>query len=682
MRKKILITSALPYANGAIHFGHLAGAYLPADCYARYQRIKKMDVLYICGSDEYGVAIALSAKLANRSPQEHVDIFHNINKDLFAKLNFSFDHYSRTTWAGHVETTYQFFNDLRENGYINEQVTDQLYSEQDQTFLADRYVVGGCPRCGFDPARGDECPKCAASYEATDLKNPRSKMTNAPLVRRPTKHCFFLLDKFKDRLAEWISKKNWKPNVVNFIKHYIEETHPRAISRDSEWGIPVPLPDSGGKVLYVWFDAPIGYISATREWAQNQNQPDKWKDYWCDPETKLVQFIGKDNIPFHSVIFPAMVMGQNQPYKLVDELPANEFYMLEGKQFSKSEGWYIDLAEFLTKYSADQIRYTIAANAPESADSEFTWKDFQMRCNTELLGKFGNFVNRVLVFARANCQAKVPLIDHLEVVDSHFLSQINHLATQIEDCFESFQLRRACQLIMELAHVGNVYFNNKKPWEVVKQPMGAPAVATTIACCIECLKCLALVSSPIMPQTAQEIWKMIGFDSQLVDQDWDEVLNHKVPVGQGLPEPKVLFAKIEDAQIAAEMTQLQTLAEKAKQKSEPQALTPLKPLISIDHFDQLDLRVGQITKAEKVPKSKKLLKLEVDIGLEKRTILSGISTHVEAESLIGKKVVVVANLQPAKLMGIESQGMVLAAGLGSQLEVLHIEHLPPGSVVS
>src|SRR5579862_125579 len=397
--EKILITSALPYANGPLHFGHIAGAYLPGDCYARFERLKGNDVLYVCGSDEYGVAITLNAELAGRTPKQHVDIFHEIIKNYFTKLNFSFDHYSRTTWPGHVKTTQEFFRDLLENGYIEEKVTDQLFSEADNRFLADRYVVGTCPKCAFPEARGDECQRCGASYEATDLIQPRSKLTGASLIRKSTKHWFLRFDLFKEKLAQWIAEKEWKPNVINFAKGYIDDLKPRAITRDSDWGIPIPLPHTEGKVFYVWFDAPIGYISAVREWAELKGTPDAWKNYWLDPKTKLVQFIGKDNIPFHAVFFPAMLMGQNQPYKLVDELPANEFYNLEGRQFSKSDGWYIDLDAFFKQFTTDQIRYAIASNAPETSDSEFSWKDFQMRCNSELLGKYGNLVNRTLVFA-------------------------------------------------------------------------------------------------------------------------------------------------------------------------------------------------------------------------------------------------------------------------------------------
>ena len=556
MRQKILITSALPYANGPLHFGHIAGAYLPGDCYARFQRLRKNDVLYICGSDEYGIAITLSAELAGRTPKEHVDIFHNVNKELFNKLDISFDHYSRTTWEGHIETVQQYFLDLLKNGYIEERITDQLYSESDQKFLADRYVVGTCPKCGFAEARGDECQKCGASYEATDLKNPRSKLSGAPLVHKATKHWFLLLDKFKEPLLEWLSTKDWKPNVLNFVKGYINELHARAITRDINWGVPIPLPNTEGKSLYVWFDAPIGYISSTKEWAQQKGTPERWKEYWCDPKTKLVNFIGKDNIPFHAVTFPAMTMGQNQPFKIVDELPANEFYNLEGRQFSKSDGWYIDLDQFFQSYTTDQIRYAIAANAPETADSEFTWKDFQMRCNSELLGKFGNLVNRVLVFGQKNCEGKVPANINLEEQDIEFMKSIREISSQIQVCFETFKIRRACQLIMELTQLGNAYFEAKRPWKVTKQPEMKGEMETTIACCLDCLKTLALVSFPIIPTTATKIWEMLGYHVSLAELGWEQVLDTTIPANQQLGDPKILFSRVEDAQIAQEIERL------------------------------------------------------------------------------------------------------------------------------
>lgn len=669
-KEKVLITSALPYANGPLHFGHIAGAYLPGDCYARFQRLIGTDTLYVCGSDEYGVAITLNAELAGRTPKEHVDIYHEVIRNLFHQLNLSFDHYSRTTWEGHQEPVHQFFLDLLENGYIEEKVTDQLFSEKDQRFLADRYVVGTCPGCGYENARGDECTQCGASYEATDLKNPRSKLTNAPLIRKPTKHWFLKLEMFKERLTEWLESKDWKPNVVNFIKGYIKDLHSRAITRDSEWGIPVPLPGSDGKVLYVWFDAPIGYLSATMEWAKKIGQPEKWKDYWCDQETTLVNFIGKDNIPFHAAIFPAMVMGQNQPYKLVDQLPANEFYMLEGRQFSKSDGWYIDLDDFFKTYTADQIRYTIAANAPETSDSEFTWKDFQSKCNSDLLGKYGNLVNRILVFSHKTIRGIVPQKEELAEIDREFLDAIDHLVKQSYQCYSTFSLRKACQVMMELAQKGNVYFDAKQPWKLAKDPEKRKELDTTLACCLECLKALALISSPVIPGTADKLWQLLGFEDPLESLSWEKISMMDIPAGQKLQKPVILFQKVEDDQIEAELEKLHALSKKEDE------------LLEFEQFTKIDLRVGEILEAQEVKKSKKLLKLQVDLGEEKRTIVSGIRPHYEADQLIGKKVVVVANLKPAKLMGIESQGMVLCGSEGKLLELLSVQSLPAGSKVS
>lgn len=547
-KEKILITAALPYANGPLHFGHIAGAYLPADCYARFQRLKQNDVLFLCGSDEYGVAITMSAELANRSPQEHVDLYHGVIKNFFDSLGLSFDHYSRTTWPGHVETVQKFFLDLLEAGYIEARETDQLYSEVDSRFLADRYVTGTCPRCGFASARGDECPSCGASYEATDLKNPRSKLTGAALTTRKTKHWFLLLEKFKPQLLEWLSKKKWKSNVLNFVMGYIDELHARAITRDSTWGVPIPLPGTEGKVLYVWFDAPIGYISAAKEW-----NSEKWKDYWLDPKTKLVQFLGKDNIPFHAVIFPAMTMGQSLPLKLVDELPANEFFMLEGKQFSKSDNWTIDLERFFTNFTADQIRYAIAANAPESQDAEFTWKDFQLRCNSELAGKLGNFVNRVMVFAKNQCGGVAPALDALQPIDAEFLDQVTAKVLEAAQAYEQFKLRRASQILMELAQLGNVYFDGKKPWQDAKREGGRPAMETTIACCLECIKALALVAYPILPHAAETTWKLLGFDRPILEYGWEKISLMHLAKDQVLGEPVILFKRVEDLLIEEEI---------------------------------------------------------------------------------------------------------------------------------
>ena len=557
MKQKYLITSALLYANGVIHFGHLAGAFLPADVFARFKRMMGDDVLYISGSDEYGVAITMSAELAKRSPRDHVNLYHELNKNIFKTLNISFDHYSRTTLPLHVEPVQRFFLDLLQNGYIEEKVTNQLYSEEDKKFLADRYVTGECPRCHKDGARGDECPHCGASFEATDVINPRSKQTGSKLTLKPTKHWFMRFDMFKEELLEWLAKKNWKPNVVNFVESYIKDLKPRAITRDGDWGVKIPLENTEGKVLYVWFDAPIGYISATIDWAQSIGQEERWKDYWLDEKTKLVHFIGKDNIPFHAIFFPAMCMGQNTPYKLVDEIPANEFLNLEGKQFSKSAGWTIDMQEFLEHFTADQIRYALAANAPESQDAEFTWNDFQMRCNSELVGKFGNFVNRSLVFAKKHCDLKVPPCSPLEEIDQRFLENMQLKIKEIEAAYDQFSLRRATGIFMEVCSLANTYFDAKKPWSDAKDVATIPRMQTTIYCCLEALKTLALICGPIIPEASSKLFKMLGISHRL---DWKELTSLKLKEGHPLHEPEILFQKVEDEVIAHELEKLHSMA--------------------------------------------------------------------------------------------------------------------------
>lgn len=677
--EKFLVTSALPYANGPIHFGHIAGAYLPGDAFARYQRLKKNDVLYICGSDEYGIAITMSADMAHRTPQEHVDIFHKKNYELFLKLEFSFDNYSRTTWKGHKKTVQKFFLDLCENGYVEEKIELHLFSESENKFLADRYVTGTCPKCGYEEARGDECSKCGASYEAVDLKNPRSKLTKAPLVLKPSKHWYLRFDKFKDKLLKWIETKNWKKAVLNMAREYIKDLKPRSITRDSTWGIPIPLEGTEGKVFYVWFDAPIGYISATKEWAEKQKDPEKWTNYWFDSKTKLVHFIGKDNIPFHTVFFPAMIMGQNDPFILPSEVPANEFFMLEGRQFSKSDGWYIDLDDFFTKYTPDQIRYYLAANAPETADSEFTWKDFQLKCNSELLGKFGNFINRTLVFIKNNLGSHVLHTKALSKEDEKFLSDIKEQVLKADEAYSNFQLRKASQIIMDLSQIGNIYFDHKKPWISIKDPKQKDEVIATMSSCLECIKALALISSPIMPAISQEIWNLLGYKTDLSSQSWDEVCQKHIPDKQKLLEPKILFRKIEDAEIEDEIAKLKKSIQ--TKKEEKPLFEKLKNQIDFSEFEKLDLRVGEIISAEKIEKSHKLIKLLVDVGFEKRQIVAGIASSYTPQDLIGKKVVVVVNLKPAKILGIESQGMVLAAK-DDQLEIPLLHKLKPGSVVS
>jgi methionyl-tRNA synthetase len=724
--EKVLITSALLYANGKIHFGHLAGAYLPADIYARFQRLLGKDVLYLSGSDEYGVAILLSAQLAGRTPKEQVDLFHEVNQRIFQRLEFSFDHYSRTTWPGHVSTVQDYFTDLYAKGLITSELSLQLYSPTENQFLADRYVEGHCPKCHYFPARGDECPSCAASYEATDLKDPISKVSKEKLIPKETKHWFLRLDLLKDQLKQWISTRSWKSNVLNFIDNYIEDLRPRAITRDLNWGIPIPLDTSHGtegKVLYVWFDAPIGYISAAKEWATLKGTPEAWKHFWLEGDdptstSRLVHFIGKDNIPFHGVIFPAMTLGQNQPYKLVDDLPANEFYLLEGRQFSKSDGWYIDIEEFLDQFSTDQLRYMIAATAPESSDSEFTWKEFQKRCNSDLLGKLGNFANRVLTFIQNSLQAKTPSLDPEYSPALDFISKTTSLMQQIHHAYSSYQVRRATQLIMELAQEGNSFFDRGRPWELNKKLKSDTlqreerielerTLHSILAGCLEALKFLALAISPITPSLAQKLWSLLGFQGDLAQLHWNSVLTSPIPEGYPLPPPTLLTRKVEDEEIQAQIQKLYNSLQETSKKTNTRLpsqnnmeqqtpsqsalaqssapIQPFKPTITFDQLELIDLRVGKILAAELLPKSKKLLKLQVDLGTERgggvRTILSGIRAHYSPEDVIGKSVVVVANLAPATIMGVESQGMILAAGDSDAFELLTVDTISAGSVI-
>nr|MCH9811635.1 methionine--tRNA ligase [bacterium] len=545
----------LLYANGEIHFGHLAGAYLPADIFARFSRKTGKDVLFVSGSDEYGVAITMSAEIEGRSPKEQVDHYHEINKALFQKMNISFDHYSRTTSKDHDPLVQEFFLELLENECVEEQTSKRLYSEAEDKFLADRYVTGVCPKCGYEEARGDECPKCGGNFEAEDLINPLSKLTKSPLTLKETTHFFLRCDLFKEKLSTWIKKKDWKSSVVNFILPYIEDLRPRAITRDMKWGVKLPLEDREGKVFYVWFDAPIGYLTAVKEWGEIHGI-DALQTYYKDPDTKLVQFIGKDNIIFHSVIFPSMLMGRTTKYKLVDDLPANEFLNLEGKQFSKSNNWTIHLREFLEKYSVDALRYTLAANAPETSDSEFTWKDFQRRVNGDLVGKYANFVHRTLSFICNKVDGRVPTPTEYSAEDDTFFDEMNLKVKEIQKAYEHYHVREACSLIMELSSLANAYFDHKKPWALVKNKETAKELNNALYLSLMAAKALALVSSPIIPDTAKKIWNMLGIEQDLEATSWDEIKDMQLVPGTNLQKPEILFEKIEDEVIEAEVAKL------------------------------------------------------------------------------------------------------------------------------
>jgi methionyl-tRNA synthetase len=680
VKPRYLITSALLYANGPMHLGHLAGAYLPADVFARSMRMNGADLVYICGSDEYGVAITLSAEKEGRSPKEHVDIYHKMNKELFNQMDFQFDHYSRTSNPLHTETTLEFFEDLYEQGLIEERDCEQLYSPEENRFLADRYVVGTCPKCKYEKARGDECTRCGANFEATDLLSPRSSLTQTPLLLKKTTHWFYKFDALKERLGGWLESKDWKPSVKKFSANYVKDLKARAITRDLNWGIPVPLKNAQGKVFYVWFDAPIGYISATREWANIQGNKELWKDYWLNDTTRLIHFIGKDNIPFHAVFFPAMLMGQTRPFITPSEVPANEFLTLEGKQFSKSEGWTIDLETMIRRYGSCAIRYWALANAPESSDTEFTWRGFQAQINSDLVGKLGNFINRVLTFCHKWTEGQVPENITFEEVDSAFLIEMEKSSRAAFTKMEQFKMREACAQLMEMAQKSNAFFDHKKPWADAKDPEKNPRMLATLFACLEAIKILSLTTSPLMPKAAQTMWDLIGQKGEVNNCTLLEALSSPICAGQSLQKPKLLFNKIEDEMIENELKELKQNAKEPKPTPQSEPQEKLSAHIDFKTFQSIELKVGKILSASKVEKSEKLLLLEVDLAEgSSRTVVSGIAKHISPHELVGRCAIFAANLKPAKIMGIESRGMLLCADTPEGgLKISFIEGLEPG----
>ena len=676
--ERIIVTSALPYANGPIHFGHIAGAYLPADIFVRYKKMTGADVIYICGSDDHGVAITISAEKAGVAPKDHVAKNHEIIKEIFDKMNIRFENFSQTSRLPHYGTSQTFFRRINKAGFIEKRANKQLYCSHDDMFLADRYVTGVCPYCGYEPARGDECPGCGKWLETLELKSPRCKVCkNEPEIKSTT-NWFLKLNELEPMLKEWFgTKTHWKDNVVNFVNGWFEEgLNARAITRDMKWGIPVPLKEAEGKVLYVWFDAPIGYISSTIEWAKNQGKPEAWKDYWCDPSSRLIHFIGKDNIPFHCIVFPAMIMAQNkageEQFILPENVPANEFYNLEGKQFSKSDGWTIDLDDFFEKYTVDSIRYTLCADMPEKKDSEFTWNNFKLRNNSDLADTLGNLANRTLTFTRKNYEKVIPELGALDDDQKALLEKIKSIPEKVATNIEAFEFRKAIFEVMELAREGNRFFDAQQPWAGVKTDKAA--TGTTVHLCIHLLKALSVVFAPFMPDSAQKLWEFVGCQGKVEDADWLTAPKISPIAGTALPEPKILFKKIDDKQIDQEIEKLKAWAKELLAKKEnqgkPTEYPPIRELVDFEDFMKLDLRVGKILEAEKVKKSNKLLVLQVDLGFEKRQVVAGIAKHFKAEELIGKSVVVVANLKPAKLIGVESQGMVLAVKEGEKLTLL------------
>jgi len=650
--KRYLITSALPYANGPVHIGHLAGVYIPSDIFTRYLRAKGVEVISVCGSDEHGVPITIKARQENTTPQAVVDKYNAIIKNSFERFGIAFDIYSRTTSKVHYETASEFFRKLYDKGVFIEKSTEQYYDEEVGQFLADRYIMGTCPHCGNDRAYGDQCEKCGTSLSPTDLKDPRSMLSGSKPVMKATKHWFLPLDKFQPELEKWILEehKEWKPNVYGQCKSWLDQgLQPRAVSRDLDWGVPVPVEGATGKVLYVWFDAPIGYISATKELTPN------WEKYWKDPETRLIHFIGKDNIVFHCIIFPAMLKAEGS-YILPDNVPANEFLNLEGDKISTSRNWAVWLHEYLEEFPGKQdvLRYVLTANMPETKDNDFTWKDFQTRNNSELVAILGNFVNRAMVLTQKYFDSKVPAIADIDEYDRETLAEIPRLKQAIEQNLDEFRFREALKEAMNLARLGNKYLADTEPWKVFKS--NPKKVATILNISMQITANLGILLEPFLPFTAERIRAMVN----LSGKDWNLAGGDNILLpGHQLNEPSLLFDKIEDDIIERQLEKLRK-AKEANEKANAK-VTPLKGSVSYDEFSKMDIRIAKVLEAERVPKTQKLLKLKIDTGVDIRTIVSGIAEYFTPEQMIGKQVVVLANLEPRTIRGIESHGMILMA---------------------
>ncbi|WP_409628594.1 methionine--tRNA ligase [Gilvirhabdus luticola] len=660
MSKRYTITAALPYTNGPIHIGHLAGVYVPADIYARYLRLTGNDVAFICGSDEHGVPITIKAKKEGVSPQDVVDKYHAIIKESFDEFGISFDNYSRTSAKIHHETASEFFLDLYKKGEFVEEITEQLYDEEANQFLADRFVTGTCPRCGNEEAYGDQCENCGSSLNATDLINPKSAITgNVPTLKQ-TKHWFLPLDKHEAFLKEWIlegHKNDWKSNVYGQCKSWIDDgLRPRAVTRDLDWGISVPLPEAEGKVLYVWFDAPIGYISSTKEWAERVGKD--WKPYWKDKDTTLVHFIGKDNIVFHCIIFPAMLKAEGG-YILPENVPANEFLNLEGNKLSTSKNWAVWLPEYLEEFpeKQDVLRYALTANAPETKDNDFTWKDFQARNNNELVAIFGNFINRVVVLTNKYYGGIVPIPSEFSKVDNETLATVKTFPGIISNSIERFRFREASQELLNLARLGNKYLADEEPWKVIK--VDGTRTQTIMFVALQIASALATLCEPILPFTSVKLKEILDANSSKVDNSWEDISLKEILLlsGHRIGKAELLFSKIEDKEIEVQLEKLE--ASKKANEAESKTVEPQKETITFDDFTKLDIRVGTILEAKKMPKTKKLIVLKVDTGIDVRTIVSGIAESFTAEGVVGKKVTVLINLAPRKLRGVESEGMIL-----------------------
>ncbi len=654
------ITAALPYTNGPIHIGHLAGVYVPADIYARYLRGIGKDVAFVCGSDEHGVAISMKAKKEGVSPKEIIDKYDGIIRQSFQDFGISFNNYSRTSAKVHHDTASDFFNTLYAKGDFIEETTAQLYDAEAQQFLADRFVIGTCPRCGNEEAYGDQCENCGSSLNATDLINPKSTITGGVPSLKETKHWFLPLDRYEDFLKEWILEEHasdWKPNVYGQCKSWIDDgLKPRAVTRDLDWGIPVPVKGGEGKVLYVWFDAPIGYISSTKEWAKREGKD--WEPYWKDKDTQLVHFIGKDNIVFHCIIFPSMLKAHGE-YILPINVPANEFLNLEGNKLSTSKNWAVWLHEYLQEFPdmQDVLRYTLTATAPETKDNDFTWKDFQARNNNELVAIFGNFINRVTVLTHKYYNGIVPSPSSFNATDQATLEAVKAFPKKLSNSIERYRFREASQELMNLARLGNKYLADAEPWKVIKED--EERVQTIMYVALQIAAALSVLSEPFLPFTSAKLKSILSTTTSDLVNVWTDVASEKtlLPAGHEIAKSELLFRKIEDKEVQQQLDKLE--ATKKANESANKEIMAQKDTITFDDFSKLDMRVGTIVKAEKMAKAKKLLVLKVDTGLDTRTIVSGIAESFTPEEIIGKKVTVLVNLAPRALRGVESEGMIL-----------------------
>lgn len=693
--KRTTVTAALPYANGPLHIGHIAGAYLPADTYVRYLRLKGEDVVFICGSDENGVAITLGAKKAGVTPREFVDKYHSMMKKSFEEFGIAFSIYSRTSNETHYRTAQDFFLSIHDKGLFLEETSDQYFDEQEGIFLADRYIIGTCPNCQNPNAYGDQCEKCGTTLSPKQLINPRSTVSGNTPVLKPTKHWYFPLEKFETWLKEWLvigHAEDWKTNVYGQCKAWIDQgLQPRSITRDLDWGIPVPLPDAKGKVLYVWFDAPIGYISATKELL-----PNDWEKYWKDPETRLIHFIGKDNIVFHCIIFPSMLKAAGD-FILPDNVPANEFLNLEGDKISTSRNHAVWLHEYLVDFPGrrDELRYVLTSISPETKDADFTWKDYQQKVNSELVAILGNFVNRVMVLTWKYFEGKVPSADELPgttdrrkkilSVYNQAHTDLNEAVKQMTDALKNFRFREAQFQMMQLARIGNKFLAETEPWKLAKEDM--EAVGSILNYALTVVGNIAIAAEPFLPDGAASIKRQLN--SSAIDKDWKEfwqkeTLIEPLSAGHQLNPAELTYRNVEDADIEKQIDRLRRPKEDGKAASEQKPLTPLKSEIVYDDFAKMDIRIATVLSAEKMEKSNKLLKLKVDTGIDQRTILSGIALHYTPEELIGKQVTIIANLAPRKMMGIESQGMILMAedSEGKLKLIQPSDDVNPGSTVS